>query len=55
MTDMREALTATGVDPARVHTELFGALPAVNPGLTGQVQRQPHAPAGPPGTGPLVT
>jgi ferredoxin len=55
MTDMREALTSTGADPARVRTELFGASPAVTPGLTGQVQRQPHAPAGPPGAGPLVT
>jgi ferredoxin-NADP reductase/MOSC domain-containing protein YiiM len=55
MTDMREALAATGIDPARVHTELFGALPAVNPGVTGRVRRQPHVPDGPPGTGPLVT
>jgi ferredoxin-NADP reductase/MOSC domain-containing protein YiiM len=55
MTDMREALTGIGVDPARVRTELFGALPSVNPGLTGQARRPPHAPAGPPGTGPAVT
>jgi ferredoxin-NADP reductase/MOSC domain-containing protein YiiM len=55
MTDMRDALTAIGVDPARIHTELFGALPSINPGLTGQTRRPPHQPAGPPGTGPLVT
>ena len=55
MTDMQQALTAIGADPASIHTELFGALPPVNPGLTGQTRRSPHAPAGPPGTGPLVT
>ncbi|MBO0851206.1 MAG: MOSC domain-containing protein, partial [Pseudonocardia sp.] len=53
MTDMRDALTAVGVDPAHIHTELFGALPSINPGLTGQAARQPHQPPGPPGSGPL--
>jgi ferredoxin-NADP reductase len=55
MTDMQHALTAIGVDPARIHTELFGALPSINPGLTGQTARPPHQPPGPAGTGPLVT
>lgn len=41
--------------PWRVHTELFGAKPAINPGLTGQTRRPPHQPSGPPATGPLVT
>jgi ferredoxin-NADP reductase/MOSC domain-containing protein YiiM len=55
MADMRDALTAIGVDPARIRTELFEALPSINPGLTGQTRRPPHQPAGPAGTGPLVT
>jgi ferredoxin-NADP reductase/MOSC domain-containing protein YiiM/ferredoxin len=55
MTDMQGALTALGIDPARIHTELFGARSSINPGLTGQTRQQPHQPAGPPGTGPLVT
>src|SRR5262249_22228725 len=55
MTDMTGALTAAGIDPARIHTELFGALPPINPGLTRQASRAPHQPPGPPGTGPLVT
>ena len=55
MADMRDALTALGVDPAAIHTELFGALPSINPGLTGQARRPPHQPSGPTGTGPLVT
>ena len=33
MTDMRNALTSLGFDPARIHSELFGALPAINPGV----------------------
>jgi ferredoxin-NADP reductase/MOSC domain-containing protein YiiM len=55
MADMHGALTTTGVDAAHVHTELFGALPPINPGLPGQVLRRPHQPPGPPGNGPLVT
>src|SRR5215467_10817415 len=55
MTDMTGALTAAGIDPARIHTERFGALPTINPGLIRQASRAPHQPPGPPGTGPLVT
>jgi len=55
MTDMRDALTAAGLDPGRIHTELFGALPSINPGLTGPAGRPPHQPPGPAATGPMVT
>jgi ferredoxin-NADP reductase/MOSC domain-containing protein YiiM len=55
MTDMQDALTALGLDSARLHTELFGALASVNPGLIGQHRQAPHQPPGPPGTGPLIT
>jgi ferredoxin len=55
MTDMTDALTAAGIDPARIHTELFGALPPINPGLIRRASRAPHQPPGPAGTGPLVT
>jgi ferredoxin len=55
MTDMHDALNAAGLDPARIRTELFGALPSINPGLTGQARRPPHQPPGPRGTGPMVT
>jgi ferredoxin-NADP reductase len=55
MTDVRDALTAIGVEPARIHTELFGALPPINPGVTDRTVRPPHQPSGPVGTGPLVT
>ena len=33
MTDMRDALVAAGLDPAHIHSELFGALPPINPGI----------------------
>lgn len=56
MADVREYLVGIGFDPALIHSELFGALPAINPGVveTGQ-HRPPHQPAGPPGTGPSIT
>jgi ferredoxin len=55
MAGMLQALTALGIGQDRVHTELFGALAAITPGLTRQVTRAPHQPPGPVGTGPLVT
>ena len=55
MTAMREALVDIGIDAKRIHSELFGALPSINPGLTGTVRVSPHPPADPAGTGPRVT
>lgn len=55
MTDMQRALLAIGLEPAHIHTELFGALPSITPGLVGQAARAPHPPLGPIGTGPTVT
>ncbi|MFD4642553.1 MOSC domain-containing protein [Lentzea sp. NPDC058436] len=54
MDDMREALVGLGIDPARIHSELFGARTAINPGLTGTQTVAPHQPS-PQGTGPQVT
>jgi ferredoxin-NADP reductase len=55
MTDVRDALVDLGIEPDRVHTELFGALPAINPGLTDTDRPAPHQPPGPPGAGPQIT
>jgi ferredoxin-NADP reductase/MOSC domain-containing protein YiiM len=55
MTDMQRALEALGVAADRIHTELFGALSSINPGLTDRTAVPPHPPEGPVGTGPLVT
>jgi ferredoxin-NADP reductase/MOSC domain-containing protein YiiM len=56
MDAMREALTAAGLDPAHIHTELFGALPPINPGVVGApALTRPHPPEGVPGSGPRIT
>jgi ferredoxin-NADP reductase/MOSC domain-containing protein YiiM len=52
---VREALIRLGLDPARVHTELFGGRTPLNPGVTTTERAAPHRPAGPPGDGPAVT
>ncbi|MGW0872765.1 2Fe-2S iron-sulfur cluster-binding protein [Streptomyces sp. NPDC002740] len=48
-------LSAHGPSAERIHREQFGALPAVNPGVTPGTATRPHQPPGPTGTGPLVT
>jgi ferredoxin-NADP reductase/MOSC domain-containing protein YiiM len=55
MTDMRDALAAAGIDRAHIHSELFGALPPINPGITDAPHPTPHPPDGPPGAGPAVS
>jgi ferredoxin len=55
MADIALSLTKLGIAADRVHEELFGALPAINPGLTDVRHRTPHPPAGPVGTGPEIT
>jgi ferredoxin-NADP reductase len=54
MDGMAAALTARGVTPDRVRTELFGARDVYRSGFSAHVSRPPHQPAGTPGTGPLV-
>ncbi len=55
MSEVRAALVDLGLRPDRVHSELFGAQSAINPGLVGVTRHRPHQPPGPPGTGPQVT
>ena len=55
MSDMHDALVGIGMDHARIRSELFGALPAINPGVVGAPRKPPHPPAGRPGTGPSIT
>ena len=48
MNGMRTALTAAGIADRSIHTELFGALAAINPGVVQATQPpRPHVPAGP--------
>ncbi len=55
MADMRSALTDAGIDPAHIYSELFGALPPINPGIVGTSTARPHPPSGPAGTGSPVS
>jgi ferredoxin-NADP reductase len=56
MADIRDALVAAGLNPKRIRSELFGALPSINPGIVDASSRTPpHPPAGQPGTGPSIT
>jgi ferredoxin-NADP reductase/MOSC domain-containing protein YiiM/ferredoxin len=55
MTDMQDDLAGLGLAPDHVHTEVFGTLPIVNPGIVGAPSVRPHQPPGPPGSGPSVT
>jgi ferredoxin-NADP reductase/MOSC domain-containing protein YiiM len=55
MADISAALAAAGFQAARIRTEVFGAGPAITPGIAPAAARRPHPPAGQPGSGPLVT
>ena len=52
--DMLAGLRNWGVHEENVHTEVFGALEGITPGMT-RVDHTPHQPAGPPGPGPSVS
>jgi len=51
---MSDGLRNWGVLAGNVHTEIFGSLEAVTPGMA-QVVYTPHLPPGPPGSGPPVS
>jgi ferredoxin-NADP reductase/MOSC domain-containing protein YiiM len=53
--DMTTGLAAWGVRADHVHAEIFGPGKASTPGVVDAMHRQPHLPAGPQGSGPLVT
>ena len=52
--DMRDGLRNWGVLDESVHTEIFGALEGITPGMA-QVVHTPHLPLGPHGSGPPVS
>jgi ferredoxin-NADP reductase/MOSC domain-containing protein YiiM/ferredoxin len=49
------ALTARGVAPERIATEIFGVIASHASGIVKTGDRAPHVPDGPPGAGPIVT
>jgi ferredoxin-NADP reductase/MOSC domain-containing protein YiiM len=55
MTAMRDSLIHIGLSVGNIHSELFGALKPINPGVVGATVVAPHQPSGPAGTGPTVT
>lgn len=55
MGDVRAALTKTGLDPANIHGEVFGAAPSITPGIAARPATLPHVPTGEEGGGPSVT
>jgi len=55
MADMKEALAAVGVAPARIHVELFNGSESRTPGVVGAARRAAHVPQDEANTGPLVS
>jgi ferredoxin-NADP reductase/MOSC domain-containing protein YiiM len=52
--NMRDGLRNWGVPAENVHTEIFGSLEGVTPGMA-RVDHTPHLPQGPPGSGPSIS
>ena len=42
MSDLTAGLTAMGIAPDQIHTELFGAGPSITPGIAASPRRPPH-------------
>jgi ferredoxin-NADP reductase len=55
MSDLTAGLAALGVARDRIHTEIFGAGPSTTPGIAASPHPPPHVPAGPAGSGPMVS
>ena len=55
MSDLTAGLAEYGVAPDHIHTEMFGAGPSRTPGIARSSRQLPHSPAGPPGSGPMVS
>lgn len=54
MDELTKALAGCGLDPARIHTERFGSLAAITPGVVPADTPAPHLPAHPPGLAGLA-
>ncbi|HEU4383529.1 MAG TPA: MOSC and FAD-binding oxidoreductase domain-containing protein [Anaeromyxobacteraceae bacterium] len=53
--DLTSGLAGWGVGRDRIHSEVFGPGEPLTPGIAPAPVRTPHPPAGPPGSGPLVS
>ena len=54
MDEFGSALADLGIDAGQIHSERFGAVAALTPGIATRTV-PPHLPVGPPGTGPEVS
>jgi len=55
MDDLTAGLATAGIAPARIRTEMFGAGPALTPGIAAGPSRPPHLPQGTSGSGAMVS
>ena len=53
--DFTEGLGARGVEPSRLHMEVFGPRESLTPGMAAHERRPVHPPPGAAGTGPRVS
>jgi len=54
MEEISAGLVAIGLDAPHIHTEPFGPVPGLTPGIASSSTRTPHPPAGQPGDGPTI-
>ena len=55
MTEMKAELANFGVDPKRIHIEIFNGSEPLTPGVVGGVTQPPHLPKDDANTGPLIS
>jgi ferredoxin-NADP reductase/MOSC domain-containing protein YiiM/ferredoxin len=55
MSELTVGLSAWGVTPNRVHSEIFGSGPSMTPGVAAGARRPPHQPVAAAGAGLLVS
>jgi ferredoxin-NADP reductase/MOSC domain-containing protein YiiM/ferredoxin len=55
MADMKAALASAGVEPERIHIEIFNGGESMTPGVVRAATRAPHVPKADTNTGPLVS
>ena len=55
MAQFAAGLVGLGFDPSRIHTETFGTVPAITPGINNRPGGRPHPPPGATGQGPAVS
>ena len=55
MSELMDGLAALGYPSTHLHTEIFGSVGSITPGIAAGPARPPHLPQGPAGQGPTVS